>query len=149
MRRLDYCCIVRLETRAREFFVVVRLKGFYPCSRRETDMPAALLRGKVLIGPGITALKPEAGRSIPEQDEVALTSDGGSQGCCSAKHSFDLGIVVKGQSRPATAGSTRNDSKVSLTGGWWRGRALIGRLGRETSRRTVKLRTRHRRRRLE
>ena len=111
---------------------MVRLKGFYPCSRRETDMPAALLRGKVLIGPGITALKPEAGRSIPEQDEVALTSDGGSQGCCSAKHSFDLGIVVKGQSRPATAGSTRNDSKVSLTGGWWRGRALIGRLGRET-----------------
>ena len=105
---------------------MVRLKGFYPCSRRETDMPAALLRGKVLIGPGITALKPEAGRSIPEQDEVALTSDGGSQGCCSA-----------------------NDSKVSLTGGWWRGRALIGRLGRETSRRTVKLRTRHRRRRLE
>ena len=117
---------------------MVRLKGFYPCSRRETDMPAALLRGKVLIGPGITALKPEAGRSIPEQDEVALTSDEGSQG-----------IVVKGQSRPATAGSTRNDSKVSLTGGWWRGRALIGRLGRETSRRTVKLRTRHRRRRLE
>lgn len=57
---------------------MVRLKGFYPCSRRETDMPAALLRGKVLIGPGITALKPEAGRSIPEQDEVALTSDGGS-----------------------------------------------------------------------
>ena len=56
---------------------MVRLKGFYPCSRRETDMPAALLRGKVLIGPGITALKPEAGRSIPEQDEVALTSDGG------------------------------------------------------------------------
>lgn len=43
------------------------------------------VRGKVLIGPGITALKPEAGRSIPEQDEVALTSDGGSQGCCSAK----------------------------------------------------------------
>ena len=128
---------------------MVRLKGFYPCSRRETDMPAALLRGKVLIGPGITALKPEAGRSIPGQDEVALTSDGGSQGCCSAKHSYDLGIVVKGQSRPATAGSTRNDSKVSLTGGWWRGRALIGRLGRETSRRTVKLRTRHRRRRLE
>lgn len=28
-------------------------------------------------GPGITALKPEAGRSIPEQVEVALTSDGG------------------------------------------------------------------------
>lgn len=107
------------------------------------------MRGKVLIGPGITALKPEAGRSIPEQDEVALTSDGGPQGCCSAKHSSDLGIVVKGQSRPVTAGSTRNDSKVSLTGDWWRGRALIGRLGRETSRRTVKLRTRHRRRRLE
>ena len=66
--------------------------------------------GEVLIGPGITALKPEAGRSIPEQDEVALTSDGGPQGCCSAKHSSDLGIVVKGQSRPVTAGSTRNDS---------------------------------------
>ena len=113
-------------------------------------MPAAFfVRGKVLIGPGITALKPEAGRSIPGQDEVALTSDGGSTSCCSAKHSFDLGIVVKGQSRPVTAGSTRNDSKVSLTGDWWRGRALIGRLGRETSRRTVKLRTRHRRRRLE
>lgn len=114
-------------------------------------MPAAFfyVRGKVLIGPGITALKPEAGRSIPEQVEVALTSDGGPQGCCRAKHSLDLGIVVKGQSRPVTAGSTRNDSKVSLTGGWWRGRALIGRLGRETSRRTVKLRTRHRRRRLE
>lgn len=76
------------------------------------------VRGKVLIGPGVTALKPEAGRSIPEQVEVALTSDGGPQGCCRAKHSFDLGIVVKGQSRPATAGSTRNDSKVSLTGGW-------------------------------
>ena len=100
--------------------------------------------GEVLIGPLVTALKPEAGRSIPGQDEVALTSDGGSQGCCSAKHSFDLGIVVKGQSRPATAGSTRNDSKVSLTGDWWRGRALIGRLGRETSRRSVKLRTRYR-----
>ena len=74
-------------------------------------MPAALcVRGKVLIGPGITALKPEAGRSIPGQDEVALTSDGGSQSCCSTKHSSDLGIVVKGQSRPVTAGSTRNDS---------------------------------------
>ena len=100
--------------------------------------------GEVLIGPLVTALKPEAGRSIPGQDEVALTSDGGPNGCCSAKHSFDLGIVVKGQSRPATAGSTRNDSKVSLTGDWWRGRALIERLGRETSRRSVKLRTRYR-----
>lgn len=39
---------------------------------------AFFVRGKVLIGPGITALKPEAGRSIPGQDEVALTSDGGS-----------------------------------------------------------------------
>lgn len=107
------------------------------------------MRDRVLIGPVVTALKPEAGRSIPEQNEVALTSDGSSQGCCRAKHSSDLGIVVKGQSRPVTAGSTRNDSKVSLTGDWWRGRALIGRLGRETSRRTVKLRTRHRRRRLE
>ena len=59
-------------------------------------MPAAFfVRGKVLIGPGITALKPEAGRSIPEQDEVALTSDGGPQGCCSAKHSSDLGIDRK------------------------------------------------------
>ena len=113
-------------------------------------MPAAfVVRGKVLIGPGITALKPEAGRSIPGQDEVAFTSDGGSTSCCSAKHSLDLGIVVKGQSRPVTAGSTRNDSKVSLTGDWWRGRALIAHLGRETSRCAVKLRTRHRRRRLE
>ena len=128
---------------------MVRLKGFYPCSRRETDMPAALLRGKVLIGPGITALKPEAGRSIPEQDEVALTSDGGSQGCCSAKHSYDLRLVVKGQSRSVTAGSYRNSAKARLIGDSWQGRALIGRLGRETSRRTVKLRTRHRRRRLE
>ena len=74
-------------------------------------MPAAfIVRGRVLIGPEITALKPEAGRSIPGQDEVALTSDGGSQSCCSTKHSSDLGIVVKGQSRPVTAGSTRNDS---------------------------------------
>jgi hypothetical protein len=103
------------------------------------------VRGRVLIGPEVTASKPEAGRSIPEQDEVAYTSDGGPQGCCPAKHSFDLGIVVKGQSRPVTAGSTRNDSKVSLTGDRWRGRALTGRLGRETSRRTVKLRTRHHR----
>ena len=70
--------------------------------------------GEVLIGPLVTALKPEAGRSIPGQDEVALTSDGGPNGCCSAKHSFE------------------------------RGRALIGRLGRETSRRSVKLRTRYR-----
>ena len=101
--------MVRLR---RFIFVVV---GKPMCSQHLFDV-----RGKVLIGPGITALKPEAGRSIPEQDEVALTSDGGSQGCCSAKHSFDLGIVVKGQSRPVTAGSTRNDSKVSLTGGWWR-----------------------------
>ena len=84
------------------------------------------VRGRVLIGPGITALKPEAGRSIPGQGEVALTSDGGPPSCCPAKHSLDLGIVVKGQSRPVTAGSTRNDSKVSLTGDWWRGRALIG-----------------------
>ena len=107
------------------------------------------MRGKVLIGPGITALKPEAGRSIPGQDEVAITSVGGSQDCCSANHSFDLGIVVKGQSWPVTAGSTRNDYKVSLTGVWWRGRALIAHLGRETSRCAVKLRTRHRRSRLE
>lgn len=107
------------------------------------------MRDRVLIGPVVTALKPEAGRSIPEQDEVALTSDGGPQGCCRAKHSSDLGIVVKGQSRPVTAGSTRNGSKASLTGDWWRGRALIGCLGGEIPRHTVKLRTRHRRRRLE
>lgn len=92
-------------------------------SRRETEyLIVAILCWVVwvvvLIGPVITALKPEAGRSIPEQVEVALTSDGGPQGCCRAKHSLDLGIVVKGQSRPVTAGSTRNDSKVSLTGGW-------------------------------
>ena len=80
-------------------------------------MPATLVvRGKVLIGPGITALKPEAGRSIPGQDEVALTSDGGPASCCRAKHSFDLGIVVKGQSKPVTAGSTRNGSEARLTG---------------------------------
>ena len=120
---------------------MVRLKGFYPCSRRETDMPAALLRGKVLIGPGITALKPEAGRSIPEQDEVALTSDGGSQGCCSAKHSYDLRFVVKGQSRSVTAGSYRNSSKARLIGDSWQGRALIECLGWETTRHSVKLQT--------
>ena len=57
---------------------MVRLKGFYPCSRRETDMPAALLRGKVLIGPGITALKPEAGRSMPEQLEAFRRGGGGA-----------------------------------------------------------------------
>lgn len=76
------------------------------------------VRNRILIGSVVTALKPEAGRSIPEQDEVALTSDGGPQGCCRAKHSSDLGIVVKGQSRPVTAGSTRNGSKASLTGDW-------------------------------
>ena len=103
------------------------------------------MRGRVLIGPEVTASKPEAGRSIPGQDEVAYTSDGGPSSCCRAKHSLDLGIVVKGQTRAVKGGSTRNDSKVSLTGGRWRGRELIGRLGRETSRRTVKLRTRHRR----
>ena len=75
-----------------------------------------LVRNGVLIGPEVTALKPEAGRSIPGQDEVAYTSDGGPPSCCRAKHSLDLGIVVKGQSRPVTAGSTRNGSKVSLTG---------------------------------
>ncbi len=107
------------------------------------------VRDRVLIGPEVTALKPEAGRSIPEQDEVALTSDGGPQGCCRAKHSSDLGIVVKGQSRPVTAGSTRNDSKVSLAGDRWRGRALIGCLGGEIPRHPVKLRTRHHRRRPE
>lgn len=107
------------------------------------------MRDKVLIGPEVTALKPEAGRSIPEQDEVALTSDGGLKGCCRAKHSSNLGLVVKGQSRPVTAGSFRNVSKDSLTGDWWRGRALIGCLGGEIPRHTVKLRTRHHRRRLE
>lgn len=66
----------------------------------------------------VTALKPEAGRSSPEQDEIAHTSDGGSQGCCPAKHSFDLGLVVKGQSRSVTAGSYRNGSKARLTGDW-------------------------------
>ena len=74
------------------------------------------MRGRVLIGPEVTAVKPEAGRSIPGQDEVALTSDGGPASCCRAKHSFDLGIVVKGQSRPVTAGSTRNGSEARLTG---------------------------------
>lgn len=108
-----------------------------------------LVRDRVLIGPEVTALKPEAGRSIPEQDEVALTSDGGPQGCCRAKHSSDLGIVVKGQSRPVTAGSTRNGSKASLAGDRWRGRALIGCLGGEIPRHTVKLRTRHHYRKLE
>ena len=108
-----------------------------------------LVRDKVLIGPEVTASKPEAGRSIPEQDEVALTSDGGPQGCCRAKHSSDLGIVVKGQSRPVTAGSTRNDSKVSLARDRWRGRALIVHLGGEIPRCTVKLRTRHHRRKPE
>ena len=74
------------------------------------------MRDKVLIRPEVTASKPEAGRSIPEQDEVILTNDGGPKGCCRAKHSHDLGIVVKGQSRPVTAGFTRNGSKASLAG---------------------------------
>lgn len=75
---------------------MVRLKSVIFVVVGKPMCPQLFVRGMVLIGPGITALKPEAGRSIPGQDEVALTSDGGPQGCCSAKHSFDLGIVVKG-----------------------------------------------------
>ena len=94
---------------------MARLRG--STSKSQGNQHArSIARGEVLIGPGVTDIKPEAGRSIPEQDEVAYTSDGGPQGCCPAKHSFDLGIVVKGQSRPVTAGSFRNGSKASLTG---------------------------------
>lgn len=95
---------------------MARIRSLALYSKGNRFLVAFFVWGRVLIGPLVTALKPEAGRSIPGQVEVALTSDGGPQGCCSAKHSSDLGIVVKGQSRPVTAGSTRNDSKVSLTG---------------------------------
>ena len=147
---MDQCCVVRLETRAREFFVVARLRMCVASQSQGNQYArSTCVRGRVLIGPVVTALKPEAGRSIRGQDEVALTSDGGPQGCCLAKHSSNLRLVVKGQSRPVTAGSTRNDSKVSLNGDGLRGRALIGCLGGEIPRHPVKLRTRRRRRSLE
>lgn len=53
---------------------------------------------------------------------------------------------VKVQSRLGIAGSTRDCPQADLSGGGWRGRALITGLGRETSRLVVKLRTCHRRR---
>ena len=70
-------------------------------------------------------------------------------GRCSAKHSLDLRLVVKGQSRSVTAGSYRNSSKARLIGDSWQGRALIECLGWETTRHSVKLQTCLRRRRLD
>ena len=94
---------------------MARLRG--STSKSQGNQHArSIARGEVLIGPGVTDIKPEAGRSNPGQDEVALTSDGGPKGCCRTKHSPNLGLVVKGQSRPVTAGSSRNGSKASLTG---------------------------------
>lgn len=45
---------------------MARLKSVYLCSRRETDLARGekfifFVRGRVLIGPEVTAVKPEAG----------------------------------------------------------------------------------------
>lgn len=61
--------------RLRSFFFIFVVEGKPNYARSRIFF---FVRSWVLIGPVITALKPEAGRSIPEQDEVALTSDGGS-----------------------------------------------------------------------
>lgn len=150
MRGGDRRPAVRVETRAREFTAVARLRGLRPGAVGKPTCPQHFMcEGRGPKGPGVTAVRPEAGRSSPGQGEATLTSGGGPKGCCSAKRSPDPGLGVKGQSRPVTAGSTRNGSQASPPGGRWRGRALTGCAGGEIPRHPVKLRTRHRRRRAE
>lgn len=61
---MDYCRVFRLETRAREFVVVARLRGLILVVIGKPTCPQ-FSRDEVLIGPVVTAIKPEAGRSNP------------------------------------------------------------------------------------
>lgn len=47
--------------------------------RRQMTSPKGQGQGDGLKGPIVSAIKPEAGRSIPGQDEVVRKGDGGLQ----------------------------------------------------------------------
>ncbi len=49
------------------------------CQRDVPIPPKELAQKNGLKGPKVTVIKPEAGRSIPGQDEVARKGDGGLQ----------------------------------------------------------------------
>lgn len=72
---------------------------------------------------GVTRLRPEAERSIPEQGEARIISGGGLKRYCAYMHSSDLGIGAKDQSSLAIAGSSQSGPQASLTRGSVRGRA--------------------------
>ena len=57
---------------------------------------------------GVTQLRPEAERSMPEQGEAKVTLGGGLKGYCKYMHSSDLGVGAKDQSSSAIAGSSRS-----------------------------------------
>ena len=69
---------------------------------------------------GVVCEGPEAGRSMPGQAEALREEGGRPTGYSCAHRSVDLGIGVKGQSRPGIAGSPRNQSQLGLG----RGRAV-------------------------
>ena len=64
--------------------------------RDVTIPPKELDQKNGLKGPIVTAIIPEAGRSIPGQDEVARKGDGGLHQCWRAIRLDELGIGAKG-----------------------------------------------------
>ena len=67
---------IRLETRAREFMVVARLRDVKTPKRSESNKSAAC-KGRRLKGREVTGVRPETGRSIREQAEARGNSGGG------------------------------------------------------------------------
>ena len=51
------------------------------CTRRETKLPAIYERRGVKM-PEVTGVRPETGRSNPEQGEARVTPRGGPKRCC-------------------------------------------------------------------
>ncbi len=60
---------IRLETRAREFMLVASLRVSKTRRRSESDK-FAVYKERRLKGRGVTGMRPETGRSTPEQAEA-------------------------------------------------------------------------------
>jgi len=82
-----------------------------------------LCEGRGLQGPGVTAVRPETGRSRRGQGEAGGNPGGGPKGCWRAIRSHDPRLGAKDQSSPVIAGSRRSASQRSPAGGGLRGRA--------------------------
>lgn len=85
-------------------------------SLSESDRPQLLLgsEGHGLKEPGITGIKPEAGRSNLKQGEVPRKRNGGPLPILRSIRSGDLRLGVKSLTRPVIAGSSRNACQCSL-----------------------------------